>query len=217
MSHNLAGDDRAVIEAGSFLHFFPIIAFIAAKAPAMIQCRERRLPCRRNTDVPVRTWFSDVALLLALTFDLECSLAADDATNSIGLSFAATPSKPASPPSAAGQARSAVEVLPPRTASKCCRHCRRRRYVGSFDEHLYAIDLLTGKEKWKYKAGPSRRRRPCGGDGLCRQLGWDVPLRRCGQGRETLDLRDRAARSPREPTSPAISSCSAPTTRRCTV
>jgi outer membrane protein assembly factor BamB len=27
-------------------------------------------------------------------------------------------------------------------------------YVGSFDEHLYAIDLATGKEKWKYKAAP---------------------------------------------------------------
>src|SRR5262249_23549677 len=27
-------------------------------------------------------------------------------------------------------------------------------YVGSFDEHLYAIDLATGQQKWKYKAGP---------------------------------------------------------------
>ena len=27
-------------------------------------------------------------------------------------------------------------------------------YIGSFDEHLYAIDLATGKEKWKFKAGP---------------------------------------------------------------
>jgi outer membrane protein assembly factor BamB len=27
-------------------------------------------------------------------------------------------------------------------------------YVGSMDEYLYAIDLATGKEKWKYKAGP---------------------------------------------------------------
>lgn len=27
-------------------------------------------------------------------------------------------------------------------------------YVGSFDEHLYALDLATGKERWKYKAGP---------------------------------------------------------------
>jgi outer membrane protein assembly factor BamB len=27
-------------------------------------------------------------------------------------------------------------------------------YVGSFDEHLYAIDLATGKEKWRYKAAP---------------------------------------------------------------
>jgi outer membrane protein assembly factor BamB len=27
-------------------------------------------------------------------------------------------------------------------------------YVGSYDEYLYAIDLNTGKEKWKYKAGP---------------------------------------------------------------
>lgn len=27
-------------------------------------------------------------------------------------------------------------------------------YVGSMDEHLYAIDLAGGKEKWKYKAGP---------------------------------------------------------------
>jgi outer membrane protein assembly factor BamB len=26
-------------------------------------------------------------------------------------------------------------------------------YVGSFDENLYAIDLATGKEKWRYKAG----------------------------------------------------------------
>ncbi len=27
-------------------------------------------------------------------------------------------------------------------------------YIGSYDEHLYALDLLSGKEKWKYKAGP---------------------------------------------------------------
>lgn len=27
-------------------------------------------------------------------------------------------------------------------------------YVGSQDEHLYALDLATGKEKWKLKAGP---------------------------------------------------------------
>jgi outer membrane protein assembly factor BamB len=25
-------------------------------------------------------------------------------------------------------------------------------YIGSLDEHLYALDLATGKEKWKYKA-----------------------------------------------------------------
>jgi outer membrane protein assembly factor BamB len=29
-------------------------------------------------------------------------------------------------------------------------------YVGSFDEHLYALDLATGKEKWKLKVGPVR-------------------------------------------------------------
>src|SRR5437762_7392959 len=27
-------------------------------------------------------------------------------------------------------------------------------YAGSFDEHLYALDLADGKEKWKYKGGP---------------------------------------------------------------
>ncbi len=27
-------------------------------------------------------------------------------------------------------------------------------YVGCTDEHLYAIDLKTGQQKWKYKAGP---------------------------------------------------------------
>ncbi len=27
-------------------------------------------------------------------------------------------------------------------------------YVGNYDEHLYAIDLKTGQQKWKYKAGP---------------------------------------------------------------
>src|SRR6202035_2431901 len=26
-------------------------------------------------------------------------------------------------------------------------------YVGSFDQHLYAVNLADGKEKWKYKAG----------------------------------------------------------------
>jgi outer membrane protein assembly factor BamB len=26
-------------------------------------------------------------------------------------------------------------------------------FIGSFDEHLYAIDLATGNEKWRYKAG----------------------------------------------------------------
>ncbi|HEV3203334.1 MAG TPA: PQQ-binding-like beta-propeller repeat protein, partial [Gemmataceae bacterium] len=27
-------------------------------------------------------------------------------------------------------------------------------YIGSFDEHLYALDVETGKEKWKFKGGP---------------------------------------------------------------
>src|SRR5436309_90921 len=27
-------------------------------------------------------------------------------------------------------------------------------YVASMDEHLYALDLATGKEKWRYKAAP---------------------------------------------------------------
>jgi outer membrane protein assembly factor BamB len=27
-------------------------------------------------------------------------------------------------------------------------------HVGSLDEHLYALDLTTGKEKWRYKGGP---------------------------------------------------------------
>jgi outer membrane protein assembly factor BamB len=27
-------------------------------------------------------------------------------------------------------------------------------YIGSLDEHLYALELATGKEKWKYKAAP---------------------------------------------------------------
>jgi outer membrane protein assembly factor BamB len=27
-------------------------------------------------------------------------------------------------------------------------------YVGSYDEHLYALDFATGKERWSYKAGP---------------------------------------------------------------
>jgi outer membrane protein assembly factor BamB len=27
-------------------------------------------------------------------------------------------------------------------------------YIGSLDEHLYALDLATGQLKWKYKAGP---------------------------------------------------------------
>src|SRR5687767_10583303 len=27
-------------------------------------------------------------------------------------------------------------------------------FAASMDEHLYAIDLNTGKEKWKYKAAP---------------------------------------------------------------
>lgn len=29
-------------------------------------------------------------------------------------------------------------------------------YVGCFDEKLYALELATGKEKWSYKAGPSK-------------------------------------------------------------
>src|SRR5213082_2939148 len=29
-------------------------------------------------------------------------------------------------------------------------------FIGSFDSHLYALDLKSGKEKWKYKAGPIR-------------------------------------------------------------
>ena len=27
-------------------------------------------------------------------------------------------------------------------------------YAGAMDEYLYAVDLATGKQKWKYKAGP---------------------------------------------------------------
>src|SRR5437868_5598329 len=27
-------------------------------------------------------------------------------------------------------------------------------YVGSFDKHLYALDLKDGSEKWKFAAGP---------------------------------------------------------------
>src|SRR5688572_10690391 len=27
-------------------------------------------------------------------------------------------------------------------------------YVGSLDKHLYALDLATGKQKWKVKLGP---------------------------------------------------------------
>src|SRR5712692_9449664 len=26
-------------------------------------------------------------------------------------------------------------------------------YIGSFDKNLYALDLATGKEKWRYPAG----------------------------------------------------------------
>lgn len=29
-------------------------------------------------------------------------------------------------------------------------------YVGSFDKHLYALDLATGKQKWKVKIGPTK-------------------------------------------------------------
>jgi outer membrane protein assembly factor BamB len=29
-------------------------------------------------------------------------------------------------------------------------------YIGSFDENLYAIDLRTGNEKWRYKAGETK-------------------------------------------------------------
>lgn len=29
-------------------------------------------------------------------------------------------------------------------------------YVASLDEHLYALDLATGKEKWRYKAAPMK-------------------------------------------------------------
>src|SRR5262245_38678719 len=29
-------------------------------------------------------------------------------------------------------------------------------YAASYDEHLYAVDLATGKQKWKYKAGPTK-------------------------------------------------------------
>lgn len=37
-------------------------------------------------------------------------------------------------------------------------------YVGSFDENLYAVDLASGKEKWKYKGGPFKAS-PCVQDG----------------------------------------------------
>lgn len=38
-------------------------------------------------------------------------------------------------------------------------------YVGSMDEHLYALDLATGAEKWKYKAAPFKAA-PAYRDGL---------------------------------------------------
>jgi outer membrane protein assembly factor BamB len=39
-------------------------------------------------------------------------------------------------------------------------------YAGSLDEHLYAIDLLTGKQKWKYKAGPLKAAPAVRGDAV---------------------------------------------------
>jgi outer membrane protein assembly factor BamB len=39
-------------------------------------------------------------------------------------------------------------------------------YVGSFDEHLYAVDLKTGKQKWKYKAGPIKSAPAVNGDAV---------------------------------------------------
>ena len=28
-------------------------------------------------------------------------------------------------------------------------------YFGSYDKHLYAVDIKTGEEKWKFKTGDS--------------------------------------------------------------
>jgi outer membrane protein assembly factor BamB len=39
-------------------------------------------------------------------------------------------------------------------------------YIGSMDEHLYAIDLKTGKEKWNYKGGPFKASASVRGDAV---------------------------------------------------
>jgi outer membrane protein assembly factor BamB len=39
-------------------------------------------------------------------------------------------------------------------------------YVASMDQHLYALDLATGKEKWKYKAGPFKAAPSVQGDAI---------------------------------------------------
>ena len=78
-------------------------------------------------------------------------------------------------------------------------------YVGSMDEHLYALDLATGKEKWKYKAGPIKA-----SPSLPRRR-WSTSatptaLFHCvdaANGQEDAGPSRPAARSPPAPTSPA--------------
>jgi outer membrane protein assembly factor BamB len=39
-------------------------------------------------------------------------------------------------------------------------------YFGSFDHHLYALDVKTGKEKWKFQTGGNFKSSPAVSDGV---------------------------------------------------
>ena len=65
-------------------------------------------------------------------------------------------------------------------------------YIGSEDEHLYAVDLATGAKKWEYKAGPIKAS-PAYRDGAV-YVGDSNGLFHCVDaktGTEALDLPDR--------------------------
>ena len=90
-------------------------------------------------------------------------------------------------------------------------------YVASLDKHLYAIDLATGKQKWKAKLGydegvAQREGRPR----LRRRPGRQVLLRQRSRREGGLDVRDRRRDHGRRATSTATTSSSARTTRPST-
>ena len=91
-------------------------------------------------------------------------------------------------------------------------------YLGDLDGDFYAIDLATGKEKWKTKqeAGLQRRRRLARWPALRRRHRRRVSLPRCRQRRGEMAVTRPRREINSAPTSIRRMCCSARRTARCT-